>query len=112
MCDEALRLLREVVTGERGKSRVNVDNINVSERSGGSSKDYTLDRLAREEAKANRPPFGCRHLSSQQKAAQQVGTNRQYVSDAKRGASSAPIAWHCFRATGSVCAREVRKWAP
>jgi len=47
--DEALRLLREVVTGERGKSKGNVDNINVSGRSDGTSKDYTLDRLARED---------------------------------------------------------------
>jgi hypothetical protein len=48
MCEEspeALRLLREVVTGERGKSKGNVDNISVSERSDGTSKDYTLDRL-------------------------------------------------------------------
>ncbi|MCS3662324.1 hypothetical protein GGP68_003765 [Salinibacter ruber] len=54
--DEALRLLREVVTGDDGNpSGANqhseeddgsVDNIN---RSSGTSKDYTLDRLARED---------------------------------------------------------------
>jgi len=54
--DEALRLLREVVTdGDGNPSGANqhsdgdggsVDNIN---RSSGTSKDYTLDRLARED---------------------------------------------------------------
>jgi hypothetical protein len=52
MCDndpDALRLLREVVTGERGQSKGNDDNITVfEEREAGTSKDYTLDRLARE----------------------------------------------------------------
>ncbi len=49
--DEALRLLREVVTGEQGQSKANDDNITVSrERETGTSKDYTLDRLAREDA--------------------------------------------------------------
>ncbi|WP_259108168.1 hypothetical protein [Salinibacter ruber] len=48
--DEALRLLREVVTGEQGQSKANDDNITVSrERETGTSKDYTLDRLARED---------------------------------------------------------------
>jgi hypothetical protein len=54
-----------------------------------------------------------RHLSSQQKAAQQVGTNRQYVSDAKRGASSPKKPRHCmalFSSNGErVRAPEVRK---
>jgi hypothetical protein len=49
--DEALRLLREVVTNspgrpEEGKKK----NDNISSSSGhGTSKDYTLDRLARED---------------------------------------------------------------
>jgi len=53
MCDndpDALRLLREVVTGDDGrpeKTEKSVDNVNSS-RSSGNSKDYTLDRLARE----------------------------------------------------------------
>jgi len=49
--DEALRLLREVVTGDDGrpeKTDESVDNVNSS-RSSGNSKDYTLDRLARED---------------------------------------------------------------
>jgi hypothetical protein len=58
MCEddeEALRLLREETTGEHGGDRGNqhtggnVNNINDG-RSAGSSKDYTLDRLAREDA--------------------------------------------------------------
>ena len=57
--DEALRLLREEVTGERGNpTGANQhskddggknDNIMLSSEQG-SSKDYTLDRLAREDA--------------------------------------------------------------
>lgn len=119
MCDRAqrpaaLRLLREVVTREDGnptganqhsKDDGGTDDNIIGSSEQGTSKDYTLDRLAREEAKANRPPFGFtptlrRHLSSQEKAAQQVGTNRQYVSDAKRGASSAPHCMALFSSNG------------
>jgi len=50
MCDDdpdALRMLRAATTGEVGRSKGNTDNISNS--SGhGTSKDYTLDRLARE----------------------------------------------------------------
>ncbi len=47
--DEALRLLREVVTGEAGDNQHTEVVDNVNDRSGGNSKDYTLDRLARED---------------------------------------------------------------
>jgi hypothetical protein len=88
MCDAALRLLREEVTGERGgdqrsEEATKNDNI-IFEGSQGTTKDYTLDRLAREDAKANRPPFGFTPASPPFQPAQQVGTNRQYVSGAKR----------------------------
>ncbi len=51
--DEALRLLREVVTGSPGgdqrSEEAQTKNDNVSNGGGhGNSKDYTLDRLARE----------------------------------------------------------------
>ncbi len=52
--DEALRLLREVVTGSPGgdqrSEEAQTKNDNVSNGGGhGNSKDYTLDRLARED---------------------------------------------------------------
>ena len=52
--DEALRLLREEVTGDpggdqRSEEATKTDNIS-NEDTHGSSKDYTLDRLAREDA--------------------------------------------------------------
>ena len=55
MCEddeEALHLLREVVTGEAGDNQHTEvsDNIRDQKPSGGTSKDYTLDRLAREDA--------------------------------------------------------------
>jgi len=46
--DEALRLLRGAVTNPDGVKDDAVDNINSTDRSSGTSKDYTLDRLARE----------------------------------------------------------------
>jgi len=54
--DEALRLLREVVTGSPGgdqrSEEAQTKNDNVSNGGGhGNSKDYTLDRLAREDPK-------------------------------------------------------------
>lgn len=52
--DEALRLLREVVTGSHGGDRrseeATNDNNVTNGRVTGNSKDYTLDRLAREDA--------------------------------------------------------------
>jgi hypothetical protein len=52
--DEALRLLREVVTGSHGGDRrseeATNDNNVTDGRVTGNSKDYTLDRLAREDA--------------------------------------------------------------
>jgi len=58
MCDndpEALRLLREVVTdspgGDQRSDEAQTKNDNIINESGqGTSKDYTLDRLAREDA--------------------------------------------------------------
>ena len=55
---------------------------------------------------------------ARQKAAQQVGTNRQYVSDAKRGASSAeipPLHGIVFEQRGactSARGAKMRKWVP
>jgi hypothetical protein len=46
--DEALRLLREVVTGEVGDNQHTEGTSNRSTH--GTTKDYTLDRLAREDA--------------------------------------------------------------
>jgi len=49
--DEALRLLREVVTNSPGRpeeGEKNSDNI-TNKDSRGTRKDYTLDRLARED---------------------------------------------------------------
>lgn len=44
---DALRLLREVVKSQGERTDL-VDNVNEEGRSSGNSKDYTLDRLARE----------------------------------------------------------------
>jgi hypothetical protein len=54
MCEddeEALRLLREETTGEAGDNQHTEVSDNIRDRrpSGGNSKDYTLDRLARED---------------------------------------------------------------
>lgn len=46
---DALRLLREVVKSQ-GERTDFVDNINEVDRSSGTSKDYTLDRLVRPSA--------------------------------------------------------------
>ncbi len=46
--DEALRLLGEVVKSQGERTDLD-DNINEVSRSSGTSKDYTLDRLARED---------------------------------------------------------------
>jgi len=48
MCEEspeALRLLREETTGEPGDNQHTEVVDNVNDRSGGTDKDYTLDRL-------------------------------------------------------------------
>lgn len=58
MCDddpEALRLLREAVKSQGERTDL-VDNINEVDRSDGTSKDYTLDRLAREDPSAETNP--------------------------------------------------------
>lgn len=64
MCDRAQRpaaprLLREEVTDDpggdqRSEEATKSDNI-TNEDNRGTQKDYTLDRLAREDAKSNRP---------------------------------------------------------
>lgn len=53
MCEEspeALRLLREVVKSQGERTDLNDNIIEVNESETGTSKDYTLDRLAREDA--------------------------------------------------------------
>jgi hypothetical protein len=52
---EPLRLLREVVTGEAGDNQHTEVVDNVNDRSGGNAKDYTLDRLAREDPGPSEP---------------------------------------------------------
>jgi len=54
--DEALRLLRDAVTGEVGDNQhTEVDDNITDPRETGTSKDYTLDRPAREAPELGRP---------------------------------------------------------